>query len=248
MATPKFAKIERTSVASQVYDDIRQSILNGSLLPGTHLAEPQIASQMGVSRSPVREAIQRLEANGLITIHPSQGAFVRGLSADEVQDIYTARILIEGHMAELAAQRASRADAKALRQAVAKVDEVGHKEDYQATIEADFALHRLVWEIAEHPILFDVLTRLEDQIRMFMAVQAPLFEHLYDSVESHHQFVEAIIAGDADAAKTTIQQHIEEAGTLAVAKLSRAGEGARSSQARGHSERSATLFRTNEEE
>ena len=152
VAALKFAKIERTSVASQVYDDIRESVLSGSLLPGTHLAEPQIASQMGVSRSPVREAFQRLEANGLITIHPSQGAFVRGLSTDEVRDIYTARILIEGYMAELASQKASRADAKALRQAVAEVDEVARKEDYRATIDADFALHRLVWEIAGHHV------------------------------------------------------------------------------------------------
>lgn len=227
MAALKFAKIERTSVASQVYDDIRESVLNGSLLPGTHLAEPQVASQMGVSRSPVREAFQRLEANGLITIHPSQGAFVRGLSTDEVRGVYTARILIEGYMAELAAQKASRADAKALRQAVAEVDEVARKEDYQATIEADFALHRLVWEIAGHQVLFGILTRLEDQIRMFMAVQAPLFDDLVRSVESHHQFVEAIIARDAETAKTTIQQHVEEAGMLAVAWLSRAGEGER---------------------
>jgi DNA-binding GntR family transcriptional regulator len=62
---------------------------------------------------------------------------------------------------------------------------------------------------------------------MFMAVQAPLFDDLVRSVESHHQFVEAIIARDAETAKMTIQQHIEEAGMLAVAWLSRAGEGER---------------------
>ena len=224
MAMLQFEKIKRTSVASQVYDHIKQSILSGSLLPGTHLAEPEVASQMGVSRSPVREAFQRLEADGLIEIHANQGAFVRGLCADEVQEIYTARRLIEGYMAEIAAQKATPADAERLRQAVAEVDEVARKQDCQATIKADFALHHLIWEIAGHQILFHVLARLEVHIRMFMAVQAPLFDHLYDSVESHHQFVEAIIMGDAEAAKVSIQQHIEEASMLTIAKLSRTGE------------------------
>jgi GntR family transcriptional regulator of gluconate operon len=225
MTTLRFEKIERTSVASQVYDHIRQSILDGSLLPGTHLAEPQIATQMGVSRSPVREAFRLLEADGLIEIRSGQGAFVRGLTLDEVHEIYTARNLIEGYAAELAAQKANPADVKRLRQALEKVTEAARREDYAATIQADFGLHRLIWEIAGHGILYDVLARLEAQIRIFMVIQAPLFDHLYDSVESHHQVIEAIAAGDGAEAKVSIRQHIGEAGTLIVDKLRRAQEG-----------------------
>ena len=216
MAIPGFEKIKRISVVSQVHNRLKQGILDGSLLPGTHLAEPQIAAQMGVSRSPVREAFRLLEAEGLLEIRTSQGAFVCGLSTDQVREIYTARSLIEGYATELAAQNAMPADVERLRRAQAASIEAARREDYAATIEADFAFHRLIWEIAEHGILYDVLARLEVKIRMFMAAQAPAFDHLYDSVETHHQVIEAIAAGNAEAAKVGIQKHIDEAGMLAM--------------------------------
>ena len=172
----------------------------------------------------MREALRLLEADGLIEIRPGQGAFVKGLTAGEVREIYTARTLIEGYAAELAAQKASPADLKRLRQALHEVNEVARQEDYEATVMADFALHRLIWEISDHQVLFDILSRLEVQIRMFMAVQAPLFEHLYDSVRSHREVVEAIAAGDGAAARASIERHIAEAGTLTLRQLGQASE------------------------
>jgi DNA-binding GntR family transcriptional regulator len=219
---PKFEKIKRQSITTKVCDYLKQGILTGAILPGTRLLEAQIAEQMGVSRSPVRESFRLLEADGLIEIRPGQGAFVRRLTVDEVWEISTARSLIEGYVASLAAERATPGDVKRLRQALNRVDEAAQREDYEATVTADFDLHRLVWEISGHKVLYDILTRLEVQIRMFMAVQAPLFEHLYDSVRDHQAVVEAIASGNAEAAKVSIEQHIVEAGTLAISHWSKA--------------------------
>jgi DNA-binding GntR family transcriptional regulator len=212
-------KIERTSIASQVYDYLRTSILKGLLPPGTHLATPQIAVDMGISRSPVREAFRLLEADGLVEIRTSQGAFVIGPTAHQVEEIYTARCLIEGYVAGLAAQKATPADVERLRLALDTVMAAARRGDYEATVTADFAFHRLIWEIAGHEIINDMLTRLEGKIRMFMAVQAPLFDHLYDSVSSHSEVVDMIAKGDPEAAKASIQQHISEAGTLTLKKM-----------------------------
>ena len=219
MVARRFVKIERTSVASQVYDHLRQGILDGSLPPGTHLATPKIAEEMGISRSPVREAFRLLEGAGLIEIRTSQGAFVVGPTATEVEEIYTARLVLEGYAAQLAAQRASAADVERLRQTLDAAIAAARREDYGATLDADFCFHRLIWEIAGHRIIYDILTRLEAQIRMFMAVQAPLFAHLYDSVSSHAEVIEMIAQGDPESAKASIQRHIDEAGRLTLSKM-----------------------------
>lgn len=215
----QFDKVERESIASKVYEHIKQKILSGDLLPGTHLLETQIAEQMGVSRSPLREAFRLLQAYGLVETRASQGVFVRDLTADEVREIYTARRLIEGYAASLAAQRATPEDIERLRRAMERADGAARKEDYQATIIADFDLHRLIWEISGHKVVYDILTRLEVQIRMFMVAQAPLFEDLYDSVRDHQRVIEAVAHGDAEAARAGIEQHIIEAGTLVISRI-----------------------------
>jgi len=207
------------SITSKVYEHIKQKILSGSLLPGTHLLETQIAEQMGVSRSPLREAFRLLQAYGLVETRASQGVFVRDLAADEVWEIYTARRLIEGYAASLAAQRATPEDIERLRRAMERADVAARKEDYQATIIADFDLHRLIWEISGHKVVYDILTRLEVQIRMFMVAQAPLFEDLYDSVRDHQRVIEAVAHGDAEAARASIEQHVIEAGTLVISRI-----------------------------
>src|SRR5713226_4424126 len=110
MLLPQFKKIRPEPIAATVYDYLKQSILDGELLPGARLFEAQIATQMGVSRSPVREAFQQLEADGLVEIQTNLGATVRTLTVKDVEEIYTARTLIEGYAASLAAKHATPED------------------------------------------------------------------------------------------------------------------------------------------
>jgi DNA-binding GntR family transcriptional regulator len=219
MRLPEFDKIEKESITSKVYSHIKESILSGAIASGAHLLEAQIAKQMGISRAPVREAFLQLEADGLVEVKANQGTFVRDLSGDEVWEIYTARCLIEGYAASLAAKRANPEDIEHLRQAMDEVLNTSKKGDYQTTVVADFKMHRLIWQISGHKIICEILERLENQIRMFMAVQAPLFEHLYDSVKDHKGIFECIARGDSEAARSSIEAHILEAGKMTVARL-----------------------------
>jgi DNA-binding GntR family transcriptional regulator len=219
MSLPQFEKIEKESISSRVYSHIKESILSGAIASGAHLLEAQIAKQMGISRAPVREAFLQLEADGLVEARANQGTFVRDLSNDEVWEIYTARSLIEGYAASLAAKRATPEDIEFLRQALDEVLDTAKKGDYQSTVVADFNMHRLIWQISGHKIIFEILQRLEKQIRMFMAVQAPLFEHLYDSVKDHKEIFECISRGDHEAAKSSIEAHIIEAGKLTITRM-----------------------------
>lgn len=219
MGLPQFEKIIKGSISSRVYSDIKENILSGAIAPGAHLLEAQIAKQMGISRAPVREAFLQLEADGLVEARVNQGTFVRVLSNDDVWEIYTARSLIEGYAACLAAERATPEDIERLRQLLNDVLDTAKKGDYQATVVADFNMHQMIWQISGHKILGEILHRLENQIRMFMAMQAPLFEHLYDSVKDHKEIFEFISRGDPEAAKSSTEAHIIKAGKLTVARL-----------------------------
>jgi DNA-binding GntR family transcriptional regulator len=215
----RFSRIRRESITSRVYEHIKAGILHGALPPGTHMRENQIAEQMGVSRSPVREAFRLLEADHMIESRPNQGVFVRSLTDEEVWEIYTARSVIEGFVAGLAATKAAPEEIQRLRHAVDRVNEAARREDFEATVDADFEVHRLIWQISRHAILAGILSRLEVRIRMFMAVQAPLFEHLLDSVKSHESIFQAIANGDQERARQSMQEHIIEAGTLALGQV-----------------------------
>jgi DNA-binding GntR family transcriptional regulator len=216
ISTRRYHKIEKKSLATEVYLHLKQGILNGTLVAGTRLLEIEIAEQMEVSRAPVREALRMLEADRLVDFQVNQGAYVRKLDKDEIWEIYTARSLIEGYVASLAAKRAGSEDVSRLKQALETVLRVAESGNFEATVAKDFDFHRLIWEISGHRLFIEILNQLEDQIRMFMTVQAPLFAHLIDSVKDHIEIVNAIANGDSETASKTIQQHITDAGTLTL--------------------------------
>jgi len=216
METQPFSRIPRKPLTAEVYERLKQAILSGAIPAGERLLEAHIAQGMQVSRAPVREALRMLQADRLVEFQVGQGARVRLPADDELWEIYTARCVLEGFAASLAARRARPGDLERLREALAGALEVAAQGDLQATLAADFAFHRLVWEISGHRLLRELLDRLEVQVRMFMAVQAPLFGHLPDSVRSHAEILEAITAGDPLAASRAIQQHIIEAGLLSL--------------------------------
>jgi DNA-binding GntR family transcriptional regulator len=183
------------------------------------LREIEIADQMGISRGPIREALRLLESDGLIEHRSRQGAFVRDLQLREVSEIYSSRRLIEGHIAALAAQRATAEDIERLYEAMERAREKAADENYQATVVADFGLHRIIWEIAGNKTLAAILNGLVQQLHAFMAAQAPLFSHLYESVKDHSAIIKAIENADPEVARQTVQSHIHDAERLAINRL-----------------------------
>ncbi len=216
ISTRRYPKIKKKSLATEVYLQLKQGILNGTLAAGTRLLEMEIAEQMGISRAPVREALRTLEADRLVDFQVNQGAYVRKLDKDEIWEIYTARSLIEGYVASLAAKRASSEDINRLKRSLESVLSAAERGDFEATVAKDFEFHRLIWEISGHRLFIEILDHLEGQIRMFMAVQAPLFAHLINSVKDHIGIVNAIANADSETASKTIQQHIQDAGALTL--------------------------------
>jgi len=206
----RLTKITHRSVSTEVYERLKESVLDGTLPPGTRLVETHIAEQLGVSRSPVREAFLLLESDGLIVNKPNEGVLVRELSDEEIWEIYTARIVLEGYLARLAAERATAEDIERLHDALERLLDAVNRDDFPAAAKADFRLHRLIWHISGHELLYDILSKLEIQVRRFMNPQPRFWDDsLHNLFENHRDIVQAIADGDPQGARVQVERHIE---------------------------------------
>src|SRR3990172_8546043 len=111
---PQLPRISMRLAASQAARTIHDAILRGDLAPGSHLSELELSRQLGVSRAPIREALVQLSAEGVLDLVPNRGAFVRGLSSNDVKEIYTARYLLEGYLVALATENGNSSEVQGL--------------------------------------------------------------------------------------------------------------------------------------
>ncbi|GMA51124.1 hypothetical protein GCM10025857_24810 [Alicyclobacillus contaminans] len=138
------------SLVEHTARSLRQAIQSGHLKPGSRLVESAIADEMGISRGPVREAIQQLAGEGLLEIHPRRGAVVRGLDAKTAYEVQTLRGVLEGFAARLCADRLSEQRADALRRQLQTLMSAAEAGDVAAFVEADVAFHGSIVDFADH--------------------------------------------------------------------------------------------------
>ncbi|MGY2067299.1 GntR family transcriptional regulator [Blastococcus sp. SYSU DS0619] len=190
-----------------VYERLQELLISRTLAPGDHLVEERLASQLGVSRGPVREALQRLHRDGWITIRPRYGAFVSQPTVQEVHEFFEAREVVEREAAQLAAERCTPADARRLLEICDQADADwarGVPAQQMAAHTARF--HLAVLENARNHILLEFGERLSHRSRWFFAplvsVNAPR------AWGEHRRVAELIAAGEADRAAAAMRDHI----------------------------------------
>ena len=190
-----------------VHDRLQEMLISRALAPGDHLVEERLATQLGVSRGPVREALQRLHRDGWITLRPRHGAFVNQPTAGQVHEFFEARELVEREAARLAAQRCTPGDASALLRICDEADEDlvrGASPQQMGAHTARF--HRRVLETARNHILLEFGEQLSHRSRWFFA---PLVSTIAPQAWLEHREVAGLIAaGDADAAAVAMHVHI----------------------------------------
>ena len=181
---------------------------------GVFLTEGEIANEFGVSRTPVREALLRLEVEGLLKIMPKKGAFVPPLSDAEVEATMTARLLVE-RWAAVQAAGAGQAIEASLTALLEEQVELLSLDDTGDFIEADRRFHRAIVQVAGNPVLGDFYESLRDrQIRMGLRAVASRPDRGKQVIEEHTAIVKALSAGDAAAAEKAVETHL--ASTLAA--------------------------------
>jgi DNA-binding GntR family transcriptional regulator len=195
-------------VADRAYVELRDRIVTLRLAPGTALREDELMSEMGIGRTPLREAVKRLALENLVAVQPRRGTFVTAVEAADIMNITEVRAELEGYAAELAAMRmdaAARAAAEAL---VVELEEVTKPHEQDWLMRFDERIHRFTWEAAGNPYLVDTLERyFTHSLRIWYLVldRVPGLGH---TVHDQTHLLEALIDRDGARARSIMREHI----------------------------------------
>jgi DNA-binding GntR family transcriptional regulator len=203
-------KIEGYELLSQkVYRALKTEIIKGSLKPGTKLSEGKIAEQMGVSRTPVREALKELAAEGFVKMNPNQAVVVSNASVEDIQEVLQIRGVLEGLAARLATKTINEEEIKELEKYQKQMEYYTKKDDVLAFSEMDAEFHELILNICGNNKLIQIRKNISDQAHRYRIRSLSIPGRLKYSLKEHQEIVEALKRKDAEQADRLSQKHIE---------------------------------------
>jgi len=209
-----------TTTPDLIAETLRDEILRGAIPPGAPLRQEELAGRFQVSRIPVRDALLRLEAQGLVHVYPNRGAFVISLSADEVTEIYEMRILLEGDLIERAVPRMTPEHWRRIDAAHADATRTAGGPEW---IEGDWRFHRTLYEAAARPRQLATVENLRSTVARYSAGHDALPTRTPEWLADHDAILEACRARAAVAAKQRLVLHLRRALALVLTKLEPAG-------------------------
>ncbi|MCD7981174.1 MAG: GntR family transcriptional regulator [Clostridiales bacterium] len=192
-----------------VFHTLRTAILKGDLKPGERLMELQLAAKLGVSRTPIREAIRMLEQEGLAVMIPRKGAEVAKMTEKDMEDVLQIRCALEELAVRLSCQNITQTEFQELRAAMEQFREMTRTDDIAAIAKADVNFHDVLYKSAENPKLLGLLNNLREQMYRYRV------EYLKDPsiypqlIEEHHQLYEAVREKDGERASAITRKHLE---------------------------------------
>ena len=208
------ARLRRaTTTPDLIAGTLRQEILLGSLAPGEPLRQEELAERFGVSRLPVRDALLRLEAQGLVDVYPNRGAFVVSLSADEVREIFEMRLLLEGDMIERAVPHMSADDWRRIDSAHGESVRTAGTDDWA---DGDWTFHRALYEPSGRTRQLDLVEQLRSTVARYSTRYGALPEHTAQWLADHDTIVEACRARAAIAARKRLESHLTRAADVVI--------------------------------
>lgn len=196
------------SLRGRVFHKIRDDILKGRYKQNQPLTEAAISKELGVSRTPVREALRQLELEGLVTSIPNRGVIVNGINSKDIKDIYEIRSLIEGLSAKWAAQNISKEQIEALEEVVYLSEFHLSKGHFDQLYELDNRFHELLYESSNSRILKHVLLDFHVYVQRVRRASLSSVERAEKSIREHKNIVEAIKQGDYLKVEALTNEHI----------------------------------------
>lgn len=192
-----------------VFETLREAILEGKLVPGERVMEVQLAEQLGVSRTPVREAIRKLELEGLLIMIPRKGAYVADVSLDDVIDVLEIRASLEGLASSLGAERRCEEDIILLEKKVEELSKCIEMKDTKGMVENDAEFHNLLMKTAKNKKLASIVESLKDQVQRFRVIYFNEHDEMGQKlIQEHKEILECIKNGDKKRAMESAQEHI----------------------------------------
>jgi len=199
---------DKHSLGSRVFHTIRENILSGKYAPNEELKEMTIGEELGVSRTPVREALRQLELEGLVSIIPNKGAYVVGLTPKDMQDIYEIRCRLEGLCARWAAKSITKEQLDELEEIVFRAEFHAKKGNAEQLVELDNKFHETLYAAAGSKELQRVLSDFHHYLQRVRKVTLTDEKRASDSNREHMMIVEALKEHDEDKAEKLATQHI----------------------------------------
>ncbi|MFD8332980.1 GntR family transcriptional regulator [Streptomyces solisilvae] len=201
-------KLERPGpLRERVYEALLELITTRALRPGQHLVESELAGQLGVSRQPVREALQRLNTEGWVDLRPAQGAFVHEPTEEDADQLLTVRTLLEAEAARLAAAGADAAGVAALEDLCAKGERAVLDDDVDGAVAANAEFHAKVMELAGNAVLSELAAQVDRRVRWYYTPVAR--QRGKQSWIEHRELIAAITTGDERRATAIMRAHTE---------------------------------------
>ncbi|AFQ42156.1 MULTISPECIES: GntR family transcriptional regulator [Desulfosporosinus] len=191
-----------------VFESMRDAILSGVLEPGERLMEIQLAEEMGVSRTPVREAIRKLELENFVVMIPRKGAYVAGVSSKDVADVFEIRSALEGLAAGLAAERITEDELEQMERVLFYRANAEGEMDLEQIVKSDTDFHALVYSASRNERLIQILANLREQIQRFRATSLAVPGRNKLALEEHRMIVEALRKHDSEEAQSLAMAHI----------------------------------------
>ena len=192
-----------------VFNTLRQAILRGELKPGERLMEIQLANKLGVSRTPIREAIRKLELEGLVLMIPRRGAEVAEITEKSLRDVLEVRGALEELAVKLACQKITDEEIAELRAAEKEFEMALHSGDVTKYAEADVKFHDIIYHATDNQRLIQLLFNLREQMYRYRVEYLKREEAHGKLLEEHKNIIETIAARDMDAAVDAVCQHID---------------------------------------
>ena len=200
---------DKNSLRGRVFQSIREDILSGRYEQNTELKEAAIGAELGVSRTPVREALRQLELEGLVTIIPNRGAYVNMITAKDVQDIYVIRSMLEALCARWATQSITAEQLDSMEETLCLSEYHTSKKNYEKLYELDSLFHEQLYEAGGSRILNHILSDFHDYVKMVRKATISTSSRSVTSTEEHRAIFEAIKEKDPDKAETLAKEHVK---------------------------------------
>jgi DNA-binding GntR family transcriptional regulator len=218
--------ISRESLADEAADRLRHLIKTDKLAPGTRLVETSLARLLGVSRGPVREALRKLDREGLVVIQPHKGAVVAEWSLDDLLDAYDIRALLEVRAVELATERSARACVAELDPILTAWDTAAATGDRERCADLDVDFHHAVWRAAKNRALLDVLLQTIHPLQTVFYLNATRYDDQIEVVALHRDVRDGIATLNPNTARRAMEAHMRNS----LAKSRRHGEHVRTTE------------------
>lgn len=201
----------KKSLTNLIFEKVRDDILNDKYTLGDKLVESKLADELGVSRTPVREALKQLELDGLVESIPNRGVIVKGLSDQDIYDIYSVRISIESIAAELAVERMTPDDLKELSEIYDLMEFFTMKNDSGKIFELNTQFHEKIYACTKSRYLEHILKDFQIFIKSTRLESLKTKGRLNTALEEHKAILDAFLKHDKEAAKKAIKKHIVSA-------------------------------------